>query len=387
MFFRILAQLFRASRLRLVIAMLAVASGASVTSALINLQLDAERKLTREFRSLGANLIVSPASDPTATDASAPLADAKLLDEMAPLIASAPEVAAAAPYLYVVARANANATQPDSPGENVIVTGTWIDQLKRMSSWWQIEGQWIDSREDLSRCLVGRNAARQFGLTPGGSLALHYGDRSVKLVVAGVATAGGTEDNQIFVNLPVAQRLGGLDGRIALVQISVAGTPQTIEHFAARLAASLPGFDVRPVRQLAQAEGQLLGRIRALILCTVVLILVLTALCVLATMAALASERRRDVGLMKALGGPARRVVRLFLVEAASLGALGGLVGFVGGMVLSRWIGRRVFDVAISPRLEVLPLTVGLMIVVALAGAFPLRLLGRVKPAEILRGE
>ena len=185
----------------------------------------------------------------------------------------------------------------------------------------------------------------------------------------------------------MAQKLSALDGRIGLVQLSVVGSPADIEGFAGRLAAVLPGLDVRPVRQLAEAEGKLLGRIRGLIFFTVVLILALTALCVLATMAALAMERRRDVGLMKALGGSARRVVRIFLVEAALLGILGGVIGFAGGMILSAWIGRRVFEVAISPRLEVLPLTIVLMIVVSLAGAFPLRLLGRVKPAEILRGE
>jgi putative ABC transport system permease protein len=385
MFFRILKQLLRASGLRLAVSVLAVASGASVTAALINLQLDAEHKLTREFRTLGANLIISPTQDSTAADASAPLADAKMLDQIAPIVASTPDVTAA-PYLYVVARADASTT-PQAAAQSVILTGTWLDQVERMSSWWQVEGQWVNSHEDSAHCLVGRNVARQLGLAPGSVLELHYGERSIHLIVSGVASAGGTEDNQIFVNLPVAQRLGGLEGRIALVQLSVAGTPRTIEHFAARLSAVLPGFAVRPVRQLAQAEAELLGRIRSLLLGTVVLILVLTALCVLATMAALATERRRDVGLMKALGGPVRRVVRLFLVEAASLGVLGGLVGYAGGVVLSKWIGRRVFDVAISPRLEVLPLTVGLMIVVALAGAFPLRLLGRVKPAEILRGE
>jgi putative ABC transport system permease protein len=386
MFWRILGQLFRASRWRLMVAVLAVASGAAVTSALINLQLDAERKLTREFRSLGANVVVTPARSANSGESDPALADAAVLDRMAPVIASSPEVVAAAPYLYIVA----HATPPDGgtgSEQSVIVAGTWLDQVKKMSSWWKVDGAWIGTREDVERCLVGQNAARQLGLKPGGVLELHYGDRSAKFTVAGVTAAGGAEDNQVFINLLAAQRLSGLEGRVGVVQLSVTGAPAVIEKFVARLGAALPGLEARPVRQLAEAEGNLLRRIRGLILFTVALILVLTALCVLATMAALALERRRDVGLMKALGGPVRRVVRIFLVEAASLGVIGGVIGFAGGMALSAWIGRRVFEVAISPRLEVLPLTVALMVVVSLAGALPLRLLGRVKPAEILRGE
>jgi putative ABC transport system permease protein len=385
MFWRILRQLFRASRWRLVLAVASVASGAAVTSALINLQLDASRKLTREFRSLGANLVIVPARA-AAGGAEPPLADAAVLDRLAPLVASPPHVVASAPYLYVVAQA-ANAGSSNSSLHNVILAGTWLDQVKPMSSWWKVQGQWMDARNDLERCLVGQRVARQLRLVPGSLLQLRYAAQSIKLTVAGVISSGSTEDNQVFVNLPLAQRLAGLDGRLGLIQLSVMGSPEVIEGVAARLSAALPGFDVRPVRQLAEAEGQLLSRIRVLILSTVILILALTALCVLATMTALAMERRRDVGLMKALGGSVRRVVRLFLVEAASLGLLGGLVGFGGGMLLSRWIGRRVFGVAISPRLEVLPITLALMVGVALAGAFPLRLLGRIKPAEILRGD
>jgi ABC-type antimicrobial peptide transport system permease subunit len=79
--------------------------------------------------------------------------------------------------------------------------------------------------------------------------------------------------------------------------------------------------------------------------------------------------------------------MRLFLAEAGMLGAVGGLLGFLIGVILARWIGERIFGVVISARFEVLPITVALTIGVALAGAFPLRLLGRVRPAEILRGE
>ena len=377
MFWRVLWKLFRASRGRLAVALVALVSGAAVCTALLNLQLDAEQKLTREFRALGANVVVSP---PHALSDEPPLMGASVLERV--VAARTAQVVAAAPYLYIVARARL----PEGE-QSVIVAGTWLDAVRRMASWWRIDGQWVATREDAAHCLVGRNAARRLGIAPGRSVELRYAERSARLVVAGVVSAGGTEDNQVFVNLPLAQQLAGLAGRVSVVQLSVTGSPEGIEAFAGRLAAMLPGLEVRPIRQLAEAEGQLLGRIRLLIFSTVVLILALTVLCVLATMAALAMERRRDVGLMKALGGSMSRVVRLFLAEAGSLGVLGGLLGWAAGILLSQWIGGRVFGVAIAPRLEVLPLTVALMVGVALAGALPLRLLGRVRPAVILRGE
>jgi putative ABC transport system permease protein len=380
MFGRLLWQMIRGNRGRLAVALVAVVSGAAVISALLNLDLDLERKLTQEFRMLGANLVIS-------SRRAAPMADAgagspALMDESAAGAALAENqnsnVAAAAPYLYIAARAQ------DTP---VVVAGTWLDQARKLSPTWKLEGDWVASREDETRCLVGRNVARQFQLAPGSQLELTYMGRTAHVTVSGVVDAGGTEDNQIFVNLPVAQQLAGLAGKIELVQLSVSGTPAGIAGYAVQLAKALPEYDVRPIRQVTEAEGNLLARTRLLIVSMVVLILVLTALCVLATMAALAMERREDVGLMKALGGSISRIVALFLAEVGVLGAAGGLIGCIAGVALSRWMGERVFGASIAPRWETFPLTIALMTAVALAGALPLRLLGRVKPAVILRGE
>jgi putative ABC transport system permease protein len=372
MFLRILWKLLGASRGRLAVALIALTSGAAVCSALLNVNLDAERKLTQEFRTLGANVVIAP---PTGGSEAA-LADAVVLDRIAAL--RVPQIVATAPYLYVAA---------NSGSQPVILSGTWFDQVAKMNSWWKLEGGWVSSRDDHEHCLVGFTAARQLGLAPGSSVQLRSGDHNISLTVAGIVTTGGAEDNQILTNLNSVQALSSLPGRISLAQVSVSGTPSEIEGVTRRLADNLPGLDVRPVRQIAAAEGTILGRIQGLIFWTIALILVLSMLGVLASMAALAMERRRDVGLMKALGGTVPRIMRLFLAEAGTLGAVGGLLGFLLGVLLARWIGERIFGVVISARFEVLPITIALTIGVALAGAFPLRLLGRVRPAEILRGE
>jgi putative ABC transport system permease protein len=216
---------------------------------------------------------------------------------------------------------------------------------------------------------------------------VNYLDRTAQVAVAGIVDSGGPEDNQVFINLQLAQDLAGLNQQIGLMQLSVLGSSKTIAAFEKNLSAALPGFEIRPIRQVTEAEGELLARIRLLIVSMVILILALTVLCVLATMAALAMERRTDVGLMKALGGSIARIVGIFLAEVGVLGAFGGLLGCLAGVALSNWMGRRVFGAAISVRWEVFPLTIAMMVGVALAGAFPLRLLGKVKPAVILRGE
>ena len=380
MFWRVLWSSLKGSRGRLAVALIAIISGAAVSSALLNLQFDAERKFTREFRTLGANIVVSPASSATGAGDEAPVFGGAELQTILSARSDAQSgVTALAPFLYVVAHAG--------EGTTLILAGTWLDEAQRLAPWWKVEGQWVASREYVKRCLVGRQVARQLMLVPGSAIELTHAGRTSRLEVAGVLSTGGAEDSQVFVNLPIAQELAGVGERVGLVEISVNGSPDQVQQFVTRLAAQVPELEVRPLRQIAQAEGQLLGRLRLLLLTTVALVLALTGLCVLATMATLAMERRSDIGLMKALGGAMPRLVRLFLAEVGLLGAVGGMIGSLVGAALAAWIGRRVFGTAISARFEVFPLTIALMVAVALAGAAPLRLLGRVRPAVVLRGE
>ena len=378
----------RGSRGRMAVALIAVISGATVISALLGLEFDIERQLTQQFRLLGANVVISQPGSAHALpswQASAETLGSPVLMDQAPVLAQiermpGADVVAAAPFLYVVAHAE------DTP---VVVAGTWLDQTRGLNPTWKIAGHWVRSRDDEADCLIGRRVARQFSLAPGSSLEIDSLDRSAEVRVAGVIDAGGTEDSQILVNLPVAQKLAKTSaaGQIELVLMSIRGTSTAIGRYTEQLAAALPGYSVRPIQVVSQAEGNLLDRTRLLIALMVVLILVLTALCVLATMAALAMERRKDVGLMKALGGSISRIVALFLAEVGTLGAVGGLIGSIGGIGLARWMGLRVFNASIHARWDVFPLTIALMVGVALAGALPLRLLGKVKPAVILRGE
>ena len=378
MFKRLLFHLLRGNRVRLTVALLALTSGATVVSALMNLEVDINRKLAREFRSLGANLIISGPSVGISDAAPSALIDASAMQSVEALQSSG---VVASPYLYVVARTGAGSSR------DVVVAGAWLDRMSQLSPWWQISGNTPLSRTDLSHCLVGRNASYSLGVSSGSTLSLTYENRVVNLAVAGVIDAGGSEDNQIFVNLSVAQNLAGAAGKMQFVELAVPGSPNEVRAVQSRLQFELPSLSVRPIPQITEAEGKLLHRIRFLVSSTSVLILVLTALCVLATMAALAMERRKDVGLMKALGGSMQKVLRIFLAEVGIMAFAAGLLGCALGMMLSVWTGRRVFGASITPRWEVLPATVALMLTVALAGALPLRLLGNVRPAVILRGE
>jgi putative ABC transport system permease protein len=379
MFWRLLWKLLRGSSGRLVVAILALVSGGMVISALLNLEFDIERKLTQEFRMLGANLVISPGHDAAQMPGDAPSALMNESDAFAAIQKlKDPAVVAAVPFLYIVERAD------DTP---VVVAGTKLEDLPKLEPAWRIEGQWTSSRDDQISCVVGRNVAQQLHLTLNSPLHLSYVGKTAQLTVVGIVDAGGAEDNQVFLQLPEVQSFAGLPGQIGLVQLSVRGTAKSISDYVVRLATALPAYEVRPIRQVTEAEGDLLNRIRLLIVSMVLLILMLTALCVLATMAALAMERRQDVGLMKALGGSIARIVALFMAEVGVLGAAGGFVGAILGIELSRWMGQRVFGTAISTRWEIFPLTIALMIAVALAGALPLRLLGKVKPAVIFRGE
>ena len=145
MFWRILWRLLRGSRGRLAVALIAVVSGAAVVSALLNLDLDIERKLTQEFRALGANLVISSGRTSQGADLSPDAAQntsdlavqPNLIDASAVLgavdRARTADVIAAAPYLYIVAKVG------DKP---LVVAGTWLDQARGLAPTWKLDGNW-----------------------------------------------------------------------------------------------------------------------------------------------------------------------------------------------------------------------------------------------------
>jgi putative ABC transport system permease protein len=358
MFWRIVRRLIAANRGRLAVILLALGAGATVSAALINLQVDAKRRLSAEFRSFGANVIVAPRDTGIQQTSTIP---ETLLEKIK---STAHGQIDTAPILYFIGGIALSEVPKDST--EAIVAGT-----------------------ASSTCAVGTRLATQMNLRLQQEIWLssrfHQGRESCR--IAAIESTGGPEDDQVRIPLAVAQRLNGVPGQVSMIQVTVPGARSEIEQFVTDLQKRIPEADVHGVRQLTEAEGKIYERISGLLSATVAVVLILTTLCVMAAMTNVAMERKNDVGLMKAIGGATRRVLRLFLAEAATLGLIAGVIGAAAGLALSVVLGKAVFGVAAQPRFIVYPVVVALTIIVAVAGAYPLRRLAGIRPASVFRGE
>jgi len=206
--------------------------------------------------------------------------------------------------------------------------------------------------------------------------------------VATVLTTGASEDDQVFLPLSALQSFLGVRGRITLVELGIPGESSDVESAIQRLAGLLPGLEVRPIRQIVYSEGKVLGTIRWLLLSLTILILVIIALCVMATMTAIVLERRKDIGMMKALGAADALLMRLFVTEGAGLGLVGGLLGFGVGALLARGLAERLFGVGLSLNGWTLPVVCGLSVALAvIAAQVPVRIMRAIQPTIVLKGE
>src|ERR1700704_1054251 len=375
MFWRIVRRLFAAQRGRLLVVLLALGASAAITAALLNLQVDARDRLTKEFRVFGANIIVSP-RDTKSSSAGVATLDESIAEKVRQ---SLPPRASADSYLYLVASVSSTSSAP----VNAVIAGKRIEGINR-SSWRSVI---VTPRGNKNLCFVGVKAAQQLHLQPDDRLTLKNDNREESCIAEIADAHGDAQDSQIVVNLDAAQRLASLPGKVSLVQVSVAGTPRQIRDYIAALAQTIPSADAHGLRQFTDAEAKIYNRVSGLLTATTALVLALTGLCVMAAMTNVAMERKNDVGLMKAIGGATRRVLRLFLAEAALLGLAGGMIGAAAGIFLSIDLGKAVFGVAARPRLILYPVAVALTIIVAILSAYPLRRLASIRPASVFRGE
>ena len=343
-------------------ALLAVATAAAVATCLLNLYTDVQKKLRSEFRGYGANLVVIAKPNRGLP------ADA--LHRVDRIIGP---TGMAAPFSYVIA----STTNADP----VVVVGTDFDRVRRLNRWWAVTA-WPRTPGDA---LVGVRAATALSAQER-KFELSYGARRLTLQTAGTLKTGSGEDSRVFITLGELQRWTGEP--LQSIEVAVTGTSKEILQTRVQIARQFPDAEVRPIRQIIEAEARVLGKTRSALLASVAVIVVTVALCVLSTLVASALDRRKETALMRALGAGQRQIGLIFAAEAAVLGATGALLGFPVGVGMAMWIGRANFHASVVPRWELLPVVLGGCIAIALiSAALPIALLHRVQPAVLLKGE
>ena len=431
MFLRLVADSFTRRPRRKVLTAAALSLGMAVVTAALSVSLDVGDRLANEFRSLGANLLVTPKADslpleiggvdyrPVSSGAYLPEADLPKIKT----VFWHNNIIAFAPMLELQAEALPLASQNWIDGVSLI--GTWADRtvplpdggkfqtgIAKTSPWWQIDGRWFF--DDAQECVVGARFAQKRRVHIGDAISLATGAVTripSPLKVTGILSSGGSEDESILVPLSSAQSLAGKPGEYRKLYVSALTKPEDefgrrdpgtmnaadlerwsctpyISSIAASIKEVLPGTDVRVIRRVAEGEGTILTRVRALLWMVTLAALLAAALAVGASAAASVIERRTEIGLMKALGAGSGTVGFLLAAEQLVLAFVGGGIGYSFGIILARLVGQKIFGVAPAPSPLVLVAVLALAAGVTLLGsAIPLRRASRYEPAPILRGE
>jgi putative ABC transport system permease protein len=419
-FVRLVYESFRRQKRRKLLAGAAITLGVTVATAMIAVATDIGDKINRELRTIGANLLVTPQEDTLDVEIGGvnlkPPSDGAFLNE-----ADLPKIKGTfwhnnitgfAPMLPVNV-----ALQRDGKSENLTLVGTYFAKqlsfgnedfttgVRSTYPLWKVVGEWpADNSRDV---LVGERLASRIGAKPGDILAVS--GRSLR--VSGILSTGGNEDDEFIGPLAWAQEILGKPGAVRRVYVSALTKPEDAlgrrdpksmsgavydrwycspyaASIAYQLAEAIPHSHAEQIRQVAQNEGAVLTRIEGLIFLVTLAALFASALAVSAAMATAIFERRAEVGLMKALGAGRVAVASVFFAEATLLALFGGLIGFGGGALLARQIGRSIFNSQISIQPVLFPVILAIAVIVTFAGsAAAIRKAVAMDPVFALRAE
>jgi putative ABC transport system permease protein len=413
MLFRILRESFLRRKRQKLIAVTAITLGAGIATGLLSVAVNIGDKINRELKRYGANLILLPQEDTlpleiAGVDYSPLLASGYLNEADLPKIKDIfwrHNIVGFAPELP----ARVNLIMPNATREIVTVIGTWFDKplplkeqpdfrtgLRHVASYWKVQGNW--ARDDSPRdAMIGAEIAQRLQVNLGDSLIIEINQQRKTFLVSGIVTTGGAEEQQIFAPLAAVQHFLHQPEKIKKVLVSALTNPEDdfaqkpveqmsreeydrwyctpyVSSIALQLREAVPGSEARVVRQVAEGEGALLRKISLLMFLITLAIFCTSILGVASTMTTTVLERRKEVGIFRALGAESHQISSVFLGEALVMGVLGGALGAGLGYLIAQLISWQVFGQEIAYNPLLLPVAIVIALLIATLGSlWPLR--------------
>jgi putative ABC transport system permease protein len=376
----------RNNKARSFLTMLGIIIGVGAVITMVSLGEGAKNQITQRISEIGSNLIiVSPGrEDRESLDKS--LVD--LLEESSDWIASiAPTVS------------GGKTAEADGYTLDVSVIGC-TPEYEAVRNPQVASGDFITAEEVAARrrvAVIGANVAKE--LLPGKHpIGEEIKVGSVRFEVIGVLEEKGQGgfgniDNQILIPLTTAQER--IFGQRYLSEISIqAQSAETVDIAYTQIQQTLMDeledddlFRVSNMADMLSAAQDMTGIMTMLLAGIAAISLLVGGIGIMNIMLVSVTERIREIGIRKAIGAQPEEILMLFLIEAVTLGLLGGVAGIVWGGGLAMMVGKMLgWTITISIP-AVMTAFIFSMAVGLFFGVYPAYKASRLNPIEALRHE
>jgi putative ABC transport system permease protein len=207
----------------------------------------------------------------------------------------------------------------------VSVMGILPEETRISKNWTLTKGNYF-ATENSEGAVLGSVLAEQFGLLPGAEVRI----RGTQIKVLGVLQeTGGKDDLTVFLSLPMAQRLYEQEGLVSYVAVRVDRLDE-VDLYANKIKDKV-SLGVVSDKQMRTSVLSIVGTVNITLQLIAAVAILAAAFGIVNTMMTATYERKREIGILQAMGATSISVFRLFLFESGIYGLIGGIGGAVLG--------------------------------------------------------
>jgi len=357
--------------------------GITTVVTLISITRMMNEDIANKLDAFGANIVILPRSDDLSLSYGGMNVGGVALDTQTLRDSDVPKIR------QIEVRENISIVSPkilgvvEIEGKNVLLMGVLFPDEIRLKKWWKIHGSIPKTQNDV---LLGNEVAVKLFKSAGDTLTI-YGK---EVRVSGVLDETGSQDDYLILgDLTFVQELTKKPGALSLIEVSAFCNTCPIEEIVRQISKELPHAKVTAIKQTLQTKMEALDHFKKFSIGISVIVLLIGGLIVFTNMMASVNERKREIGIFRAIGFRKSHVVRIIFLEALIVGLMAGIMGYLLGLGISQVIGPMITGMKggrtfIDPMLAIEVIFLSAIIGV-LSSAYPALHASKMDPTEALR--
>ena len=411
------------SKVQKTMAFITILLAALLIACMLNITLKIGDQVASELRGYGSNIVVLPRGESLSIEIEGknftPLKSQNLLPEAdiykIKEIFWRNNIVAFAPFLETKVK--------NEKGNDFSFEGTYFDKniglkdepefstgVKTLYGFWGVEGAWPKD-ESMDEILVGEELAGAKNLKVGDKLNLSGNGTTKEVKIVGILKGAGDETHKLIGSLKLAGELSGHVSSYTKAEVSAMTIPENDLSLKARrnldnldsaeydkwycsayagsiafqIEENLPNVSAKASLQVSDAESNIVKKIQSLMGIVSIIALVVSAIGITSLMTSEIYRRKKEIGLLKAIGASNFEIYALFASESLVVAFFAGITGAFLGYALSYVMSYIIFSHGIGIAWIVLPISVAFALLISVVGSLmPMRNVINLLPAEVL---